>query len=240
MFPSVRSLLRKNKPAEDAGPGKLTVIVGLGNPGRKYENTRHNVGFMAVDLIAQRYGIKVNRLRHKALTGDGMIDGKRILLAKPQTYMNLSGESVRDIVEYYKVPMENLIIIYDDIDLPAGVLRIRAKGSSGTHNGMKSVIYHLQSDNFPRIRIGIGKAPEGWDLADYVLGEFSSDEADKAADCIRRAAEAAAAIVAEGIEKAMSRYNGDGDKSGSKSGDKSGEDKTDGGRSTQAGSGTLC
>jgi len=228
MFPSVRSLLRRNEPAGGAEPGNLTVIVGLGNPGRKYENTRHNAGFMAVDLLADKYGIKVNSLRHKALTGDGMIEGKRVLLAKPQTFMNLSGESVRDIVEYYRVPMENLVVIYDDADLPAGALRIRPKGSSGTHNGMRSIIYHLQSDAFPRIRIGIGKAPEGWDLADYVLGEFGSEEADTVGDCIRRAAEAAAVIVAEGIEKAMSRFNGNGDKPGT--------EKSDGGRTTQAGS----
>jgi PTH1 family peptidyl-tRNA hydrolase len=188
---------------------KLTIIVGLGNPGRKYESTRHNVGFMTVDLIAQKFGIKVNRLKHRALTGEGRIDGERVLLAKPQTFMNLSGESVREIVEYYKVPVENLIVIYDDADLQAGVLRIRPKGSSGTHNGMKSVIYHLRSDSFPRIRIGIGRAPEGWDLADYVLGEFGGNEAEKVAACIRRAAEAAAVIVTDSVEKAMSRYNGD-------------------------------
>ena len=180
---------------------KLTIIVGLGNPGRKYESTRHNVGFMTVDLIAQKFGIKVNRLKHRALTGEGRIDGERVLLAKPQTFMNLSGESVREIVEYYKVPVENLIVIYDDADLQAGVLRIRPKGSSGTHNGMKSVIYHLRSDSFPRIRIGIGRAPEGWDLADYVLGEFGGNEAEKVAECIRRAAEAAAVIVTDSVEK---------------------------------------
>jgi PTH1 family peptidyl-tRNA hydrolase len=209
IFPSVRSLLRRNKHTGGAVLDKLAVIVGLGNPGRKYEDTRHNVGYMAVDLIAQKYGIKVNRLRHRALTGDGRINGQRVLLVKPQTFMNLSGESVRDIVEYYKLPVENLIVIYDDADLPAGTLRIRPKGSSGTHNGMRSVIYQLKSDGFPRVRIGIGRAPEGWDLADYVLSKFSSDEADVMADCISRAAEAAAVIVTDGIEAAMNRYNGE-------------------------------
>lgn len=207
---------------------KLTVIVGLGNPGRKYENTRHNAGYMAVDLIAQKYGIKVNRLRHRALIGEGMINGAKVFLAKPQTFMNLSGESVRDIVEYYRVPMENLIVIYDDADLPAGVLRIRPKGSSGTHNGMKSVIYHLQSDSFPRIRIGIGQPPEGWDLADYVLSEFGRNEAKEVAECIMRAAEAAAVIVTDGIEKAMSRYNGDKSREDSSEGDKPEGNKLEG------------
>lgn len=187
---------------------KLTVIAGLGNPGRKYENTRHNAGFLAVDMLSGKYGIRVDRLKHQALTGDGTINGERVLLVKPQTFMNLSGESIRDIMHWYKVPTKNLIVIYDDVDLPAGTLRIRASGSSGTHNGMKSVIYQLQSDEFPRIRIGIGKAPEGWELADYVLGRFGADEAAAAARCIERAAEAAAIMVSEGVEAAMNRFNG--------------------------------
>ncbi len=187
----------------------LTVIAGLGNPGSRYENTRHNAGFMTIDLLSQKHGIRVDRLKHKALTGEGIINGKRVLLVKPQTFMNLSGESIRDIVQYYRLPAERLIVIYDDVDLPAGTLRIRARGSSGTHNGMKSVIYQLQTDSFPRIRIGIGKAPEGWELADYVLGRFGAGEADMAARCIERAAEAAAFMVAEGVEAAMNRFNGD-------------------------------
>lgn len=188
---------------------KLTVIAGLGNPGSRYENTRHNAGFITVDLLSKKYGIRVDRLKHKALTGDGVINGERVLLVKPQTFMNLSGESIRDIVQWYKVPAKNLIVIYDDVDLPAGTLRIRAKGSSGTHNGMKSVIYQLQTDEFPRIRIGIGKAPEGWELADYVLGRFGADEAASAARCMERAAEAAAFMVSEGVEAAMNKFNGD-------------------------------
>jgi len=185
----------------------LTVIAGLGNPGNKYEFTRHNVGFRTIDLISEKYGIRVNRLRHKALLGDGEINGTRVLLVKPQTFMNLSGESIREIYEWYKLPVENIIVIYDDVDLPVGTVRIRPKGSSGTHNGMKSVIYQLQSDNFPRIRIGIGKAPEGWDLADYVLGRFNDDEARIIAASIERAAEAAAMIVTGGINAAMNLYN---------------------------------
>ncbi len=188
---------------------KLTVIAGLGNPGNKYENTRHNVGFSTIDLLSSKHGIKVNKLKHKALTGEGTIAGERVLLVKPQTFMNLSGECIRDIAEWYKLPMDNIIIVYDDVDLPVGTVRIRPKGSSGTHNGMKSVIYQLQSDEFPRIRIGIGKAPEGWDLADYVLSRFSADETGAIRESIERAADAAAAIVASGVSAAMNQYNGE-------------------------------
>lgn len=188
---------------------KLTVIAGLGNPGNKYENTRHNVGFSTIDLLSSKHGIKVNKLKHKALTGEGTIAGERVLLVKPQTFMNLSGESLRDIAEWYKLPMENIIIIYDDVDLPVGTVRIRPKGSSGTHNGMKSVIYQLQSDEFPRIRIGIGKAPEGWDLADYVLSRFNPEETAAIRESIERAADAAAAIVSSGVSAAMNQYNGE-------------------------------
>ena len=209
IFPSARYLRRRNEQSGGALLEKLTVIAGLGNPGSKYENTRHNAGFITVDLLSKKYGIRVDRLKHKALIGDGSINGERVLLVKPQTFMNLSGESVRDIMQWYKVPVENLIVIYDDVDLPAGTLRIRSKGSSGTHNGMKSVIYQLQSDEFPRIRIGIGRAPEGWDLADYVLGRFSADEAPAVGKCIERAAEAAALIVTEGMAAAMNKCNGD-------------------------------
>lgn len=188
---------------------KLTVIVGLGNPGKKYENTRHNVGFSTIDVLSSKYGIKVNRLKYKALTGDGIIKGERVLLVKPQTFMNLSGESINEIAQWFKLPMENLIVVYDDVDLSVGTIRIRPKGSSGTHNGMKSVIYQLQSDEFPRIRIGIGKAPEEWDLADYVLSKFNAEEAAEIAKSIQRAAEAATAIVQSGVEIAMNLYNGE-------------------------------
>jgi peptidyl-tRNA hydrolase, PTH1 family len=188
---------------------KLMVIVGLGNPGNKYENTRHNVGFCTIDILSEKYGIKVDRLKHRALVGDGNIKGIRVILVKPQTFMNLSGESVRDIIEWYKLAMDNLIVIYDDVDLPAGTIRIRPSGSSGTHNGMRSVIFQLQSDEFPRIRIGIGKAPEGWDLADYVLSRFSGDDAKVIRQSIERAADAAAAIITDGVTVAMNAYNGE-------------------------------
>lgn len=188
---------------------KLTIIVGLGNPGKKYENTRHNVGFSTIDVLSDKLGIKVNRLKHKALTGDGTIKGERVILVKPQTFMNLSGESINEIAEWYKLPMENLIVIYDDVDIPVGTIRIRPKGSSGTHNGMRSVIYQLRSDEFPRIRIGIGKAPEEWNLADYVLSRFNAEEAVDVAKSIERAADAASVIVKSGIETAMNLYNGE-------------------------------
>jgi PTH1 family peptidyl-tRNA hydrolase len=186
----------------------LFIIIGLGNPGRQYENTHHNVGFDTVDILSGKFGIKIAKLKHKALIGDGLIQGKRVLLVKPQTYMNLSGESVREVVEWYNIPLKNIIIIYDDVDLPLGRIRIRPKGSSGTHNGMKSIIYQLQSDEFPRIRIGIGKPPENWDMADYVLSRFDAEERKIIGQSISKAAEAAVEIINSGIEKAMNMYNG--------------------------------
>lgn len=188
---------------------KLKVIVGLGNPGNKYENTRHNVGFCTIDTLSDKYGIKVDRLKHKALAGEGNMKGVRVVLVKPQTFMNLSGESVRDIIEWYKLAVDNLVVIYDDVDLPVGTIRIRPNGSSGTHNGMKSIIYQLQSDEFPRVRIGIGKAPEGWDLADYVLSRYTGDDAVIIRKSIEKAADAAAAIVTDGVAAAMNMYNGE-------------------------------
>jgi PTH1 family peptidyl-tRNA hydrolase len=186
----------------------LYIIAGLGNPGLKYSNTRHNVGFDTIDLLAYKHDIKVTKVKHKALVGEGKIGGKRVLLVKPQTFMNLSGESIREILEWFKVPSSRVIIIYDDIDLAIGKFRLRAKGSSGTHNGMKSIIYQIQTDDFPRIRIGIDKPPANWDLADYVLGRFGTEERKIINESITNAAEAAAVIVEQGIEKAMNLYNG--------------------------------
>jgi peptidyl-tRNA hydrolase, PTH1 family len=185
----------------------LYLIIGLGNPGSKYENTRHNVGFDTIDYISGQFGIKVSKSKHKALIGDGNIHGEKVILVKPQTYMNLSGESVRELVEWYKVPMNNIILIYDDIDLAMGSIRVRPKGSSGTHNGMKSVIYQVQSDDFPRVRIGIGRPPEGWDLADYVLSKFNSEDRKIINESVKGAAEAVAAIIKTGVETAMNKYN---------------------------------
>ena len=184
----------------------MYIIVGLGNPGKKYEHTRHNMGFLALDLLADKYGIKVDRLKFKALTGEGRIDGKKVLLVKPQTYMNLSGESVRDVMNFYKEPIENLIVIYDDIDIPEGTLRIRSKGSAGTHNGMRNIVYLLGDDEFPRIRVGIGGERKS-DLVNYVIGKVTEKEADALWEALNKAAEAAADIVINDVTHAMQEYN---------------------------------
>lgn len=184
----------------------MYIIAGLGNPGRKYENTRHNIGFIALDLLAERNDIKINKLKHKALVGEGRISGQKVLLVKPQTYMNLSGQSLREVMAYYKEDIEHLIVIYDDIDIPEGTIRIRKKGSAGTHNGMRSIVYDLASDQFPRIRIGMG-AERKSDLKDFVLGGFSKEEKGLLEEAVERAALAAERIVEKGIEKAMNEYN---------------------------------
>ena len=154
----------------------MFIIVGLGNPERKYDGTRHNIGFSAITVIADKYNISMDIEKHKAVCGKGYIEGQKVILAMPQTYMNLSGESVRELVDYYKIdPESELIVIYDDINLAPGRLRIREKGSAGGHNGIKNIISHLGTQVFPRIRIGVGEKPKGWDLADYVLGRFAKD-----------------------------------------------------------------
>lgn len=185
----------------------MFVIVGLGNPGKKYEKTRHNMGFLAIDKLAEKHDIKVNKLKHKALTGDGFIFGQKALLVKPQTYMNLSGESVREIVSYYDIDLEDLIVIYDDFDLEIGTIRIRKKGSAGSHNGMKSIIGQIQSKDFPRIRIGIGKSGGGAEWKDFVLGKTSKQDEKLIEDAVDRAADAVGCILEKGIGKAMNEYN---------------------------------
>ena len=184
----------------------MYVIAGLGNPGRQYEKTRHNMGFLVADEFAAAHDIDVRRIKHKALVGEGRVAGEKVIVVKPQTYMNLSGESLREVVNYYDVPLENLIVIYDDMDLETGALRIRKKGSSGSHNGMKSVIYQLQSDEFPRIRIGIG-SPSADDWKDYVTGQVTDKEAEILVDTIKAAAEALECIITDGIDIAMNRFN---------------------------------
>lgn len=184
----------------------MYVIAGLGNPGKEYEKTRHNMGFLVVDRISQMCGIPVNRLKHKALTGEGRIGGEKVMLVKPQTYMNLSGDSLAEIVSYYNLDIHNLIVIYDDFDLEAGALRIRKKGSAGSHNGMKSVIYRLGSDEFPRIRIGIGSS-EGRDWKDFVIGRMSSGEEESLEETLQKAAEATITIIEDGTDLAMNRFN---------------------------------
>lgn len=193
----------------------MYIIVGLGNPGKKYENTRHNMGFIAVDLIAEEYGIKVDKLKFKALIGEGRIDGKKVILVKPQTFMNLSGESVRDIMNFYKEPIENLIVIYDDIDIPTGTIRLRARGSSGTHNGMRNIIYLLNDDGFPRVRVGTGKEGKIDNLANYVTSGVSKVEVEPLENALAKAAKASCDIVINGINHAMNIYNTKEKKDGS-------------------------
>ncbi len=195
----------------------MYIIAGLGNPGRKYENTRHNMGFIAVDLIAEKYDIKIDKIKFKALVGEGRIGGQKVILIKPQTYMNLSGQSIMEIMNFYKEDIENLIVIYDDLDIPTGTIRVRKKGSAGTHNGMRNIVYLLADDGFPRIRVGIGPvAKDGTqdkekarnlDLVDYVIGGVSKGEKELLEDSLTRAAEAAVSIVTDGIDKAMNKYN---------------------------------
>lgn len=147
----------------------MKIVIGLGNPGKEYESTRHNAGFMTIDKLADKYSVTINEYRHKSLCGKAVIGADKVLLVKPQTYMNRSGEAVREVMDYYKVEPEDIIIIYDDIDLDPGQLRIRERGTAGSHNGMKSVVSHMGTTEFPRVRVGVGAKPEGWDLADYVL-----------------------------------------------------------------------
>ena len=188
------------------GYEKMFVIAGLGNPGKKYEKTRHNMGFLVIDRIAEKCGIDVSRIKHRALVGDGIISGRKVLLVKPQTYMNLSGESIGEIMGYYHVEPENLIVIYDDFDIDMGSLRIRKKGSAGSHNGMKSVIAHVGSQDFPRVRVGIGSSGDR-DWKDFVIGRVGKKEQDILKDAVDRAADAVISILEEGIDRAMNRYN---------------------------------
>lgn len=185
----------------------MYVIVGLGNPDREYAGTRHNIGFDAVTRLADDYNIALNKKEHKALCGKGVIEGHKVLLAQPQTYMNLSGESVRALADYYKIMPDELIIIYDDISLDVGKLRIRKKGSAGGHNGIKNIIAHLGTQEFMRIRIGVGEKPKGWDLADYVLGHFKRDEEPLIREALGRVEAAVKVIMDDGIEKAMNDFN---------------------------------
>ena len=185
----------------------MYVIVGLGNPGKKYDLTRHNVGFDVIDRLSRRHNISVNKIKYKALVGEGVIKGEKVLLVKPQTYMNLSGETVQSICNYFQVPMEKLIVIYDDVDTDFAKLRIRKKGSAGTHNGMRNIIYLIQKDDFPRVRIGIGKSNH-LPLRDFVLQKFSKDEMIEMDGALDNAASAVETIMSDGIEIAMNRYNG--------------------------------
>ena len=186
----------------------MFIIVGLGNPGLKYEGTRHNIGFDVIDKIAEEYHIAVDTRKHRALIGRGVIDGFRVILAKPQTFMNLSGESIRELVDYYKVDeATELIVIYDDISLDVGQLRIRKKGSAGGHNGIKNIIAHLGHDVFMRVKVGVGEKPKGYDLADYVLGHFSKEEKEKMEVAYEKAVQAVRMAGLGEIDEAMNQFN---------------------------------
>ena len=185
----------------------LYIIVGLGNPGDKYEKTRHNVGFNVIDLLAKEYSIDVSKLKHKALIGEGRVGTEKVILVKPMTYMNLSGESVADICNYYNVDLENVIVIYDDIDLDVGKIRIRKKGSGGTHNGMRSIIKCLGSNEFPRVRVGISKPKNGQDLADFVLSRFSKEDEKSLQESFENSVAAVDCAIRNDLDLAMNRYN---------------------------------
>ncbi len=186
----------------------MYIIAGLGNPSSKYEHTRHNVGFDAIDYIADKHGIKVDILKHKALCGVGIINGQKVILVKPQTFMNLSGESLASIVNFYKInPEDELIVIYDDISLDVGRLRLRGKGSAGGHNGIKSIISHLGTEKFKRIKTGVGDKPANWDLADYVLGHFSPADMKIMNETFGNVNDAVECIISEGMDRAMCKFN---------------------------------
>ncbi|WP_294151006.1 aminoacyl-tRNA hydrolase [uncultured Clostridium sp.] len=186
----------------------MYIIAGLGNPGKEYDGSRHNVGFMTLETLADRYQIDIREKAHKALIGKGMIEGNKVILVKPQTYMNLSGESIRSVMDYYKTEPSEFIVIYDDISLEPGQIRIRKKGSAGGHNGIKNIIAHLGTQEFPRIRIGVGEKPPRMDLADYVLSRFPKEEKEEMEQAFSDGAAAAVSMMNEGIDTAMNRFNG--------------------------------
>ncbi len=186
----------------------MVIIAGLGNPGKKYEKTRHNCGYEVIDILSDRYGIDVNRAKFRSLAGTGVIDGVKVLLLKPMTYMNLSGEALRAACDFYQAdPVTDVIVICDDVSMPAGQLRIRTKGSAGGHNGLKSIISHLGTDGFTRIKVGVGEKPVAMDLADYVLGHFPLTEQADMIDAFERASRAAAALLTQEPAKVMGEFN---------------------------------
>ncbi|MBQ8140155.1 MAG: aminoacyl-tRNA hydrolase [Clostridia bacterium] len=203
-------LFKKISSGSDTARGPIThIVAGLGNPGDKYYLTRHNSGFLAMDYAAQKYSAKIDRVKYKALCGEAVIGGKSVLLMKPQTFMNNSGEAIADAASFYKIPTENIIIIYDDISLDAGRLRVRRKGSDGGHNGIKSIVAHLGDDGFPRIKIGVGQKPHpDYDLADWVLSEFREEDRKTLFNCFGRVCDGLEKILEGDIDAAMQICNG--------------------------------
>ena len=197
------------KRSAKASSGPISwAVAGLGNPGPKYENTRHNAGFNALDLLASKEGGRVDRMKFKSLTGEITVGGERVLLIKPQTFMNNSGQPIGEALRFYKIPPERLIVVFDDVSLPCGRLRVRPKGSDGGHNGIKSIIHHLRSDGFPRVKIGVGSPPRAdYDMVDWVLGQVASQDREDYQNALERAGQAACAIIERGADEAMGTYN---------------------------------
>lgn len=186
----------------------MYIIAGLGNPGKEYAGTRHNAGFMVIDRLADEYNISVENKKHKALCGKGVIDGNQVILVKPQTYMNLSGEAIAEVMNYYKADLDELIVVFDDISLLPGKIRLRPKGSAGGHNGIKNIIANLGTQDFGRVKVGVGDKPKGYDLVDWVLGHFSEEDKKFMEEGIKKAAAAVVTIINEGMEAGMNKYNG--------------------------------
>lgn len=187
----------------------MFLVIGLGNPGRQYEHTRHNVGFDVMDALADKYNISISEKKHRALCGRGIIEGQKVVLAKPQTFMNLSGESVAELLNYYKLdPETEMLVVFDDISLAPGSIRIRKKGSAGGHNGIKNIIAVTGTQNFMRIKVGVGEKPKGWDLADYVLGRFDAADRAKVEEAVTDAAAAVGLAVCGRADAAMNEFNG--------------------------------
>ena len=185
------------------------LLVCLGNPGDQYENTRHNVGFQVADAVAERHNVPIQRLKFRALTNTITVGEKKVLLMKPVTYMNLSGEAVHEAASFYKVPPERILVVSDEVALAPGKIRVRRSGSAGGHNGLKNIIAHLGTDQFPRIRVGVGQKPHpDYDMADWVLGKFQGEDKKAVEEAVKRAADAAECLIQEGVDKAMNRYNG--------------------------------
>lgn len=186
----------------------MFVIVGLGNPEKKYEGTRHNIGFAVIDALADKYNISIKDKKHKAVCGTGVIEGVKVMLVKPLTYMNLSGDSVADVMNFYKLdPEEDMLVVYDDISLAPGNIRVRKKGSAGGHNGIKSIIARCGTQNFMRVRVGVGEKPEGWDLADHVLGHFSDEDSRLVREAVDDAIGAIVMMSRGDVDQAMNNYN---------------------------------